>query len=130
MVDGDRFNAVMGDIIVRVDDDPSISRVRMFPARLHSNLNNDLHGSALLAFLDIALFAGAQSQGIPTIGGAVTVDIQVQMVGAGRIGQPLDAVVEVVKEGGKLVFLRGLVEQGDHRVASFSGIIRKVKRIP
>ena len=39
--------------------------------------------------------------------------------------EPLDAVTEIVRETGKLVFVRGMVEQTDHQVAAFSGIIRK-----
>ena len=40
----------------------------------------------------------------------------------------LDAVVEVLRETGRLMFLRGQVVQGeddDHIVAAFSGLIRK-----
>ena len=48
-------------------------------------------------------------------------------MGGGKARTPLDAVTEIVKETGKLVFVRGLVEQGEHRVASFSGIVRKMR---
>ena len=49
-------------------------------------------------------------------------------IGAGRPGVPLEALVEVMRETRRLVFLRGTVVQGDgdeHLVASFSGIVRK-----
>ena len=43
-------------------------------------------------------------------------------------GVRLDAVVEIVRETGRLIFLRGLVLQGaddSHLVASFTGTVRK-----
>jgi len=58
----------------------------------------------------------------------VTLDLSTQFVGAGRVGEPLDAVVELVRETGRLIFLRGLVVQGEgdsHIVLSFAGTIRK-----
>ena len=38
---------------------------------------------------------------------------------------PLDAEVELLRETRRLVFLRGMVLQGDNRVAAFSATIRK-----
>ena len=40
---------------------------------------------------------------------------------------PLDAVCEIVRETGSMVFVRGTVVQEDHAVASFSGIVKKIK---
>jgi acyl-coenzyme A thioesterase PaaI-like protein len=60
--------------------------------------------------------------------GSVTLDLHNQFIGAGRSGQPLDVVSEVTKETGRLVFVRGTVEQGDHLVSSFVGILRKPSR--
>jgi hypothetical protein len=42
--------------------------------------------------------------------------------------EPLDSVVEVLRETGRMVFMRGQVEQGEHLVASFSGLVRKAPR--
>ena len=53
------------------------------------------------------------------------------VIGGGRLGEPLDAVVEQVRETGRLIFLRGMVVQGlndEHIVASFSGTIRKASQ--
>jgi acyl-coenzyme A thioesterase PaaI-like protein len=57
--------------------------------------------------------------------GSVTLDLSNQFIGAGRIGEPLDAVVEVLRETGRMVFLRGMVVQGDDTIAAFNGTIRK-----
>jgi acyl-coenzyme A thioesterase PaaI-like protein len=55
----------------------------------------------------------------------VTLDLSVQFIGAGVVGEPMDAEVELLKETGRLLFMRGLVLQGETRVAAFSGTIRK-----
>jgi hypothetical protein len=49
----------------------------------------------------------------------------VQFIGAGVIGEALEAEVELLKETGRLLFMRGVVSQGESRVAAFSGTIRK-----
>ena len=46
-------------------------------------------------------------------------------IGAGRVGMPLDAVCEVLRETRRLVFQRGIVEQDGHMVAAFNGTVRK-----
>jgi len=53
--------------------------------------------------------------------------VSTQFVGGGDPARPLDAVTEVVRETGKLVFVRGMVEQEGDVVASFSGIVRKMQ---
>lgn len=120
----DRFNSMLGKMIVRHETDGHV-RVRCFPGRLHSNLANNVHGGALLAFIDVALFAAARMHGVIEAGTAVTLDLSVQFIGAGRIDMPLDAVTEMLRETRRLVFLRGLVVQEDATVAAFSGTIRK-----
>ena len=63
--------------------------------------------------------------------GSVTLELSSQFIGAGKPGVPLDAVVEVLRETKRLVFLRGTVVQGkddEHLIASFSGIVRKPSR--
>lgn len=121
--DETRFNALLGKMIVRREGERA--RVRMFPTRAHSNLQDDVHGGVTLAFIDIALFAGARLFGVIEVGTAVTVDLSAQFLGGGRIDEPLDAEVELLRETRRLLFLRGLVLQGETKVAAFAGTIRK-----
>jgi acyl-coenzyme A thioesterase PaaI-like protein len=103
----------------------------MIPRRRHANLSDAVHGGTTLALMDIALFAGAHQFGMLGAGPAVTVDLSSQFVGAGRIDEPMDAVVELVRETGRLAFMRGLIVQGEGDkdiVASFTGTIRKPSR--
>lgn len=122
--DPTRFNSLLGDMIVRVDPDGRV-RLRAHPARQHSNLADMVHGGALLGYIDIALFATARSAGVIEAGTAVTLDLSTQFIGAAEIDRPLDFVSEVLRATRRLVFIRGLVEQGEAIVASYSGTIRK-----
>jgi uncharacterized protein (TIGR00369 family) len=121
--DPTRFNSLLGPFLLRMES--GIARVRMTPEHRHSNLMDNIHGGALLGFIDIALFAASRGFGLITSGTAVTLDLSVQFIGGGRINQPLEAQVELLRETGRLLFLRGLVVQDDDKVASFSGTIRK-----
>ncbi len=121
--DPTRFNAIMGKMLVRRDGE--LARVRMFPEHRHTNLQDNVHGGVTLAFIDIALFAGSRMFGLIEAGTAVTVDLSVQFIGAGRVDVPLEAEVELLRETRRLLFLRGLVTQGVEKVAAFSGTIRK-----
>lgn len=125
--DSTLFNgAVMGRLITRVDDDGR-ARLRMFPERRHENLQGIIHGAVTLSLIDISLFTTMHTLGSGNAGPSVTLELSTQFVGAGRPDRPLDAVTEIVRETGKLVFVRGDVVQGDENVAAFSGIVRKMR---
>ena len=121
--DETRYNSLFGELMVRLEC--GAARVRMVPERRHSNLGDRVHGGAILGFVDQALFVAARSLDLIPIGRALTIDLTTHFVGAGAIDRPLDAVVEVTRETGKLLFLRGLVVQGDDTIADFSGTIKK-----
>ena len=123
--DDRRYNGqIIGKLLIR-QDGPTQARVRMFPEMRHSNIADAVHGGTTLGFIDVALFGAARVFGLVDAGVAVTLDLSVQFIGAGRIDEPLDAVVDLLRETRRLIFLRGLVVQGDEMVASFSGTIRK-----
>lgn len=129
LTDETRFNAqVMGRMLTRIEDGADgvrRARLRMLPERRHSNLLDAVHGGVTLALIDIALFAAMRTLLEGDAAGSVTLDLSTQFIGAGRVGAPLDAVVEVLRETGRLVFLRGLVVQRDDTIAAFNGTIRK-----
>ena len=121
--DATRYNAFLGEMIVRLED--GLALVRMSPERQHSNLGNVVHGGAMLGFIDVALFAASRTFGLISAGTAVTLDLNTHFVGGGRLDEPLEARVELVRETGRMLFLRGLVVQSHGAVAEFSGTIRK-----
>jgi uncharacterized protein (TIGR00369 family) len=118
-----RFNAFLGPISVKVEE--GIARVRMQPAERHANLRGQVHGGALLGFMDVALFAAARGFGVLTGHTAATLDLSVQFISGGDIDEPLEARIELLRETRRLLFLRGLVVQEAGVVASFTGTVRK-----
>ena len=124
--DRTRYNtAVLGEMQVRREGDQC--RLRMFPERHHTNLGDNIHGATTLGLIDIALFATMHVVGSGNAGPSVTVELSTQFVGAGDPSKPLDAVTEIVRETGRMLFLRGKAVQGDDALASYSGIVRKMK---
>ena len=126
------YNSFLGPMIVR-EGKPGIARVQMFPKRHHRNLADVVHGGTMMGFIDCALFAAMRVLDLGPPGYAVTVDLQTQFTGAARLDEPLEAQVEVTRETGSFLFLRGLVVQGaeyaPENMASFSAIVKKAKPI-
>nr|WP_255551990.1 PaaI family thioesterase [Erythrobacter crassostrea] len=118
------FNgAVMGKLITRREGDKC--RLRMFPERRHENLQGIIHGAVSLGLIDISMFTTMHVVGSGNAGPSVTLELSTQFIGGGDPSRPLDAVTQIIRETGKLVFVRGEVLQDDDTVAAFSGIIRK-----
>ena len=124
--DDARFHSVIGKLLVR-EDGAGRAVCRMFPEARHSNLGDIVHGGALLTFIDMAFFAGGRLAGANVIR-AVTLDCSVRFLSPGRIGVPLDAHVELLRETKRLAFFAGRVVQGEELVAAFSGALRKASR--
>jgi acyl-coenzyme A thioesterase PaaI-like protein len=131
MVDRTRFNtSVLGEMRVRREG--AHCRLRMFPERRHTNLVDNIHGAVTLGLIDIALFAAMHINGSGEAGPSVTVELSTQFVGGGDPSRPLDAVSEIVRETGQMLFLRGFATQpradgGENIIASYSGIVRKMR---
>jgi acyl-coenzyme A thioesterase PaaI-like protein len=126
--DPTRYNeAVLGTMLIRTECDDT-ARVRIFPAEHLTNNVGNVHGAATLGLIDIALFAACKVLRGIDAAGSVTLGIETQFIGAGDPAKPLDAVVEVLRETGRMVFLRGLVVQDDTLVASFSATTKKPPR--
>jgi len=126
MADETRFNATIGRLLVRADG-PGRATCRMFPEHRHSNLGDMVHGGAILTFVDMAFFAGGRLAGADVMR-AVTLDCSVRFLARGRIGVPLDAEVELLRETKRLAFFAGKVVQEGELVAHFTGALRKSTR--
>ena len=126
VAEDNRFNGTIGKLLVR-GDEPGWATCRMFPEERHSNLGNMIHGCAILTFIDMAFFAGGRLAGADVIR-AVTLDCSVRFLSPGRIGVPLDAQVELLRETKRLAFFQGKVVQQDELVAAFTGALRKSTR--
>ncbi len=123
--DDERFHQVIGRLLVRADG-PKRATCRMLPEGRHTNLGGIVHGGAILTFIDMALFAGGTLAGASVVW-AVTLDCNARFLSPGRIGMPLDAEVELLRETKRLVFLQGKVVQDGELVAAFSGTLHKAR---
>ncbi|MGD9663653.1 MAG: PaaI family thioesterase [Novosphingobium sp.] len=127
--DPDLFpNAGLGPIRVRPESERSC-RFRFHPERRHGNLfGNIVHGGVTTGLADSAMFIAINLLLDIPLPGPVTLDLSCQFMGAARVGEPMDFVVEILKETGRFVFLRGLAEQADETILSYTGTTRKAAR--
>lgn len=118
------FNNFMGRLLVRKESD-TVARVRMQPRPEHRNFSGAVHGGVIMSLADGSLFCASRMLGVERAGPAVTLDLNCHFISPGDANEPLDAVVEMLRETYRMVFLRGVIEQEGQVVAEFSGTIRK-----
>ena len=116
---------VIGTLLVR-DEGEGVARTRIFPAAHMGNVHGMIHGGIIAALADATLFAGLGLLTRQDLGASVTVDLSLQFIGAGSMDVPLDGLVSILRETGRMLFCQGQIVQGETTVAGFSGIIRKI----
>ena len=116
---------VVGLLLVR-DEGGGTARTRIFPAPQMGNVHGAIHGGIISAFADASLFAGPGVLTRQDLAASVTVELSVQFTGSGSMAEPLDALVTILRETGRMIFVQGRIVQGDEAIAGFSGIIRKI----
>lgn len=118
------FNGQYGDLLTKRDGERAI--LRMQPHLGLSNVSGNLHGGAVMGFIDLAMFLGCIVLGSwSSARGGQTVDCNVQFVGGADLERPVDAIIEITRETGRFLFVRGTLEQAGDTVSSFMGILRK-----
>lgn len=120
-----RFASLLGDFYFREADGGV--ECRMETDRRHSNGLGYIHGGFIMSFIDMAMFAFIFRQ--LESSAAVTLSCATDFLSAGIVGKPIEASGEILKETGKMLFVRGLVRQDGVNVASFTGTMRKVPRL-
>jgi acyl-coenzyme A thioesterase PaaI-like protein len=91
----------------------------------HMNGGGFMHGGCLMTFADYALFAIA---GDALAGGdSVTASLSGEFLDSAHEGDLIEATGEVTREGGSLVFIRGMVTTAGRPLLTFSGIVKKVR---
>ena len=120
-----RFHDLLGDVYFRETADGS-AECRMATDRRHSNGLGYLHGGFIMSFIDMAMFSFIFRQ--LENQGAVTLSCATDFLAAGLVGKPITASGEILKETGKMLFVRGLVKQEGENVASFTATMRKIPR--
>ena len=120
----DNFETHNGPFWHRMDDDGQI-RCAFRVENKHLNGMKNVHGGAFMAFADYCLFAFAT----PVLQGpGVTVSFACEFLDAAREGELVEATGEIMRAGGSMIFLRGLLKSGERPLFTFSGTIKRVKR--
>jgi acyl-coenzyme A thioesterase 13 len=119
------FASATGKLLFKPDG-PGRGVARMFPTEAHQNMGGSIHGGAVMSFIDMAMFAGGRCAGMSQ-GHYVTLDMTTHFLARGKVGIPLDAHVELVKQTRSHVFLQGVVRQGDDACYSFTGTLKRIK---
>lgn len=116
--EGRGFTAQVGPFWTR--DEPVREMGILTEARHGNDHLGTVHGGVLMTFADLALGYGVAR----AIGGphCVTVQLQIQLVATGKIGEFIHCQSEVVRRTSQLVFARGLILAGDRTIASADGI--------
>ena len=91
----------------------------------HLNGMSNVHGGCFMAFADYCLSAMAATV---LQGPGVTVSFACEFLDAAREGELVEGTGEIMRAGGSMIFLRGLLKSGDRPLFTFSGTIKRLKR--
>lgn len=100
-------------------------RLRIDPTPAMSNMNGVVHGAFVMGLVDYSLFIGPVALGIERVVGGATIDAATQFYAPVLTDSPLDLVTEVMRATGRMVFIRGVIEQRGELTGGFSGTIRR-----
>ena len=123
---GDDFEDHTGPFYFRDDADGTV-RCAFRAKKQHMNGSGNMHGGCMLTFADYALFMIGQKH---MDGSAVTISLNGEFVGPAQLGDLVEATGEVVRAGGSLIFMRGIIATGGRTMMSFSGVVKKVRSRP
>ena len=120
----DAFEELVGPFYCKPESEGEDVVCGWIPETKNSNSGGNVHGGALMTYADFALFmiAGGMTNAVH----GVTVTMNCEFVGAGLPGRLLSARGEVVRAGGSLVFVRGMISDEDRPVLTFSGTIKRL----
>jgi acyl-coenzyme A thioesterase PaaI-like protein len=121
-VGGDPFEDHCGPYYFRQDADGGY-RAAFRAERKHMNGGLFMHGGAMLTFADYCLFVIARDA--LKDDRAVTISLNGEFIGPAKIGDLVECTGEVVRAGGSLVFMRGLISTGGSPMMTFSGVVKK-----
>ncbi|MBK5265479.1 MAG: PaaI family thioesterase [Alphaproteobacteria bacterium] len=121
---GEYFVQLFGPIRLKAEG-PSRVRCRVQGALRHQNLIGTVHGGFVMALVDQVLFLCPMALGIKGGIEGSTLDTATQFFAPLLLEKPIDAVVDVLRETGRFIFMRGLIEQDGQPAVAFSGTIRK-----
>ena len=119
----DNFETHNGPFWHRMDENGKV-QCAFRVEKKHLNGQRNVHGGAFMAFADYCLFALAS----PVLQGpGLTVSFACEFLDAAREGELVEGTGEIMRAGGSMIFLRGLLKSGERPLLTFSGTIKRVK---
>ena len=113
-----------GPFYYRVDAKGPVAAFRA--ERKHMNGAGVMHGGCLMTFADFALFAIANEE--MNGGYGLTVAFTSEFLDGPKEGELVEARGEVLRAGGSLVFVRGIVTSEGRPCLNFSGTLKKLRK--
>jgi acyl-coenzyme A thioesterase PaaI-like protein len=120
----DNFETNNGPFYHRMDERGRI-HCAFRVGKKHLNGMSNVHGGCFMAFADYCLFATAA----PVLHGpGVTMSFACEFLDAAREGELVECSAEIMRAGGSMIFLRGVLKSAERSLFTFSGTIKRMKR--
>lgn len=122
------FHALVGPLYETIREGRTVVGFRV--AEKHLNKGPGMHGGMYFMLLDTAMTRACISLRPPEKG-AVTSGFTSELFGSARVGEWIEAEVEVMRAGGRVIFLNGVVRRdgpGGEPLARGSGTFQLVDR--
>jgi len=120
----DPFEDQSGPFYFREDENGRVTTAFRAETK-HMNGGGFMHGGCMMTFADFSLFAIAWKELADSR--AVTVSLNGEFIGPARPGDLITGSGEVIKAGGSLLFIRGLITTGSGPMLNFSGVVKKIR---
>ena len=113
-----------GPFYYRNDDTAIVAAFRVMPK--HMNHGGVVHGGCLMTFADFSLFAIAEDAFKDGDYG-LTVAFTSEFLSGAKLGQLVEARGEVLREGGSLIFVRGVLTADGQPCLNYSATLKRIK---
>ena len=117
------FLDTLGPFFYRPTGQRFVTGVRV--AQKHCNARGAAHGGFLVTLADIALGYTAEASSDPPLN-LTTVNISADFAGYARVGDWLEARVDIQKIGRRLVFANAFLMVGSERIARISAVFARI----
>ncbi len=119
----DPYENLSGPFFWRQRDDGSHHFV-LRAEEQHCNRHAIVHGGLMMTMIDLTMVVAAKQDWDEQL---VTVSLNSEFVAAGREGELIEAVGELVRRTNSLVFVRGQVSVGDRTLLNASAVLKPLR---
>ncbi len=116
----------VGPFYFRKDEQGHVTSFRA--EQRHLNGHGNMHGGCIMSLADSALFTIATDALGEDSG--VTVSFASEFISGVKEGERVEARGDVMRSGGSLIFVRGVMTVEDRIVLNFSGTIKRLRQRP